>query len=227
MQATTVFSFASRPFQCAGRVGDDGAQREEPRIPFRPVEQAEPVGEPHAGQVHAIIDGPVEPAMVGEQESGAEQADAGRIQENIPRQGVQRVRETFRRVLARRRLRRGDEDPVRGLRGEAGASFGHVYGLRFRCEFTRLPFAAVRDVSRTGGQVGDQTVRFEIPVVDSFPACADMIHGLRVVAGQTADAGRGIVDRIRQFAARRSQSDTSLHVLFAREIMTVQSGSPP
>lgn len=37
-------------------------------MPVRPVEQAEPVGEPHAGQVHAIIDGPVEPAMVGEQE---------------------------------------------------------------------------------------------------------------------------------------------------------------
>lgn len=93
--------FASRPFQCAGPVGDDGAQREEPRMPVRPVEQAEPVGEPHAGQVHAIIDGPVEPAMVGEQELGAEQADAGRIQENIACQGVQRVRETFRRVLAR------------------------------------------------------------------------------------------------------------------------------
>lgn len=219
--------FASRPFQCAGPVGDDGAQREEPRMPVRPVEQAEPVGEPHAGQVRAIIDGPVEPAMVGEQESGAEQADAGRIQENIPRQGVQRVRETFRRVLARRRLRRDDEDPVRGLRGEAGASFDYVEGLRFRCEFTRIPFAAVHDVSRTSDQVGDQTIRFEIPVVDSFPACTDMIHGLRVVAGQTADAGRGIVDRIRQFAARRSQSDTSLHVLFAREIMTVHSGSPP
>lgn len=103
--------FASRPFQCAGPVGDDGAQREEPRMPVRPVEQAEPVGEPHAGQVHAIIDGPVEPAMVGEQELGAEQADAGRIQENIACQGVQRVRETFRRVLARRRLRRDDEAP--------------------------------------------------------------------------------------------------------------------
>lgn len=33
--------FASRPFQCAGPVGDDGAQREEPRMPVRPVEQAE------------------------------------------------------------------------------------------------------------------------------------------------------------------------------------------
>ena len=80
-----VIAHSSRPDRSNAPVplATDGAQREEPRMPVRPVEQAEPVGEPHAGQVHAIIDGPVEPAMVGEQELGAEQADAGRIQENI------------------------------------------------------------------------------------------------------------------------------------------------
>lgn len=196
-------------------------------MPVRPVEQAEPVGEPHAGQVHAIIDGPVEPAMVGEQELGAEQADAGRIQENIACQGVQRVRETFRRVLARRRLRRDDEDPIRGLRDEAGASFGHLHGFHAVGDRVRLPLVAIREMTCAGFQIREERVRVHVRVVQASPMGASLFHDLRIVAGQMAYPVLRVVDGGGEPAAGDRQHHPRLGVLFEREIMTVQSGSPP
>lgn len=56
---------------------------------------------------------------------------------------------------------------------------------------------------------------------------ANLFHNLRIVAGQMAYPVLRVVDGGGEPAAGDRQHHPRLHVLFAREIMTVHSGSPP
>lgn len=56
---------------------------------------------------------------------------------------------------------------------------------------------------------------------------ANLFHNLRIVAGQMAYPVLRVVDGAGEPAAGDRQHHPRLGVLFERETMTVQSGSPP